>query len=64
MAKMQNPYLSVEEKEKIQEEISPLFKYMFFNGLMTVLFTVLPFIHPFFIDRTSAWYCKPAEWYY
>lgn len=65
MEKAQNPYLSVEEKEQIQQETSPLIKYWFFNGLMIFLFSwILLFFHPFFIDKTSAWYLKDSRWYY
>ena|SRR6185312_16659873 len=53
MEKIRDPYLSVEEKEQLQEEASPLVKYMFFNGFMMVLFNFFLFFHPAFFDRTD-----------
>jgi hypothetical protein len=50
---MRNPYLSVEEKEQLNEETSPLIKYMFFNGFMMALFNFFLFFHPAFFDRTT-----------
>ena len=35
MEKIRDPHLSVEEKEQLSAEASPLVKYMFFNGLMS-----------------------------
>ena len=52
MEKIRDPSLSVEEKEQLQEEASPLVKYMFFNGFMMVLNFFL-FFHPAFFDRTD-----------
>src|SRR6185369_2340759 len=52
MEKIRDPYLSVEEKEQLQEEASPWVKYMFFNGFMMVLFNFFLFFHPAFFDRT------------
>src|SRR3954452_5189609 len=54
MEKMRDPYLSVEEKEQLNEEASPLVKYIFFNGFMMVLFNFFLFYHPAFFDRTSS----------
>lgn len=54
MEKMRDPYLSVEEKEQLTSETSPLVKYMFFNGFMFVLFSFFLFFHPAFFDRTSS----------
>ena len=53
MEKIRDPYLSVEEKEQLQEEASPLVKYMFFNGFMFVMFNFFLFFHPAFFDRTD-----------
>ena len=53
MEKIRDPHLSVEEKEQLTAEASPLVKYMFFNGLIMVLFNFFLFFHPAFFDRTT-----------
>jgi len=53
MEKIRDPYLSVEEKEKLHEEASSLSHYLFFNGFMMVLFNFFLSLHPAFFDRTS-----------
>jgi hypothetical protein len=56
MDKMKDESLSLEEKERLNEESSPWIKYWFFNGFMTLLFSTCGFIHPAFFDRTSSWF--------
>ncbi|WNE40059.1 MAG: hypothetical protein GBAus27B_000126 [Mycoplasmataceae bacterium] len=56
MDKMKDDSLSLEEKERLNEESSPWIKYWFFNGFMTLLFSTCVFIHPVFFDRTSSWF--------
>src|SRR6185436_15557961 len=53
MEKARDPYLSVEEREQLTAEASPLVKFIFFNGFMMILFTFFLFYHPAFFDRTS-----------
>jgi hypothetical protein len=54
MEKIRDPYLSVEEKEQLTAQASPLVKYMFFNGFMMILFNFFLFFHPAFFDRTTS----------
>ncbi|MCE8164057.1 MAG: hypothetical protein I3274_07720 [Candidatus Moeniiplasma glomeromycotorum] len=56
MEKTRDPYLSVEEKEQLAAEASPLVKYMFFNLFMMILFNFFLFFHPAFFDRTTPWF--------
>jgi hypothetical protein len=53
MEKMRDPYLSVEEKEQLNEEALPLVKYIFFNGFMMALFNFFLSFHPAFFDKTD-----------
>ena len=65
MEKIRDPSLSAEEKEQLQEEASPLVKYIFFNGFMMVLNFFL-FFHPAFFDRTDPLFrhgTPGTEWY-
>jgi hypothetical protein len=67
MEKIRDPYLSVEEKEKLHEEASSLSQYLFFNGFMMVLFNFFLSLHPAFFDRTSWWFQVGASgtgWYW
>jgi hypothetical protein len=61
MEKIRDPYLSVEEKEQLQEEASPWVKYMFFNGFM-VLLNFFIFFHPAFFDRTDPLFQPGVPW--
>jgi hypothetical protein len=51
--RIRDPSLSVEESNQLNEEALSLFKYVLFNGFMTVLFVIFLSFHPAFFDRTS-----------
>lgn len=59
--KMKNPYLSVEEKEQINEEFSPLGKYLLANGAIYLLSIFSIIIHPSFLDKTGLSYQREAK---
>jgi len=59
--KMQDPSLSVEEKEKIQQEISPLVWRGVFNFL-TIPLTFFFILHPCFVDRSGFQYLATSSW--
>ncbi|CFW93089.1 membrane protein of unknown function [endosymbiont DhMRE of Dentiscutata heterogama] len=66
MEKSRDPHLSVEEREQLNAEMVPLFKYCIFNGCMMALFTFFLSYHPAFFDRTSRWWqhgVSGTEWY-
>jgi len=56
MEKLQNPALSVEEREEINKRFVRQFKYQLFNGVVWVLFNwFVLLLHPFILDRTHPW---------
>ena len=60
--RLQNPNLSMEEKEQISQEVSPLTKYLIFNGMMFFLLNILvTFVHPAFLDRTNHNFYRSAS---
>jgi len=62
LEKMQDPSLSMEEKEKIQQEASPLIWRGIFNFLLTVPLTLFLVFHPCFVDRSTSQYLAASSW--
>lgn len=56
--KLNNPYLSMEEKEQISQEFAPLGKFLIFNLTMWLLFMTFIFIHPSFVERSNPQFYK------
>lgn len=63
LERMQDPSLSMEEKEKIQQEASPLIWRGIFNFLLTVVLTLFLVFHPCFVDRSSFQYLAVSAWW-
>ena len=59
--RMQDPSLSTEEKEKIQQEISPLMWRGFFN-LLTIALNFFFIFHPCFVNRSDSRYLEASSW--
>jgi hypothetical protein len=63
LGRMQDPSLSVEEKEEIQQEISPLIWRGIFNFLTSLLIFFLTVFHPCFVDRNDPRYLVTSSWW-
>lgn len=64
LQKIQNPQLSVEEREQLQRETSSLSKYWIFNGIVYFFFPMFFFFHPAHLDRTSGPFLKKVPYPY
>lgn len=62
--KLQNPYLPLDEQEKIRKKMWEGMKSMFFNLAMTVFFLWLISLHPFAFNRADSVYRKETGWYW
>jgi hypothetical protein len=62
LERMQDPSLSVEEKEEIQQETSPLVWRGIFNFSTALLILFLVY-HPCFVDRNSSHYLTTSPWW-
>lgn len=64
MQRAQNPQLSNEEREQVQNETSSLLKYWLFNGIIHFFLPMFFFVHPAHFDRTNEIFLKGVPYRY